>query len=68
MSATETKGLLMDVPAIVRELGVTEHVATKILRHCAQKRFVQDAKLAKKTWVYREDVDAWLADSTRSAA
>jgi hypothetical protein len=47
---------------------VTEHVATKILRHCAQQRFVQDEELAKKTWVYREDVEAWLAAHTRSAA
>jgi hypothetical protein len=62
------KGLLMDVPAIRQELGVTEHVATKILRHCAQQRFVQDEELAKKTWVYREDVEAWLAAHTRSAA
>lgn len=65
---TDKKGLLMDVPAIARELGVTEHAATRILRHCAKTRFVQDAELVKKTWVYREDVEAWLEEHTRSAA
>lgn len=69
-SADKKKGLLMDGPAIQRELGVSEHVATAIVRWCANEHLQRVVKPEgiRRTFVYREDVEEWLRLNTRSAA
>lgn len=68
MSAAEQQGRLMDAPAIVRELGVTRAVADKIIRWCGKRSGVVRPEGIRKLYVYRDDVDSWLSENTRSAA
>lgn len=69
MTAPE-QGRLMDNRAIRAELGVTESQADRIIRWCSQRSgTVKPADGARKLYVFRDDVDAWLEDSkSRSAA
>lgn len=63
-------GRLMDAAAIIAELGCTRAQADRIIRWCNEQRgrVVRPVDGARKLFVYREDVEAWLAESTRSAA
>lgn len=68
MSAREQQGRLMDNRQIREELGVTESQADRIIRWCNQRNgTVKPADGARKLYVLRDDVDAWLEQS-RSAA
>jgi hypothetical protein len=59
----------MDAAAIMAELGVTRAMADKIIRWGHQHRgVVRPVDGTRKLYVYREDVEAWLDESTRSAA
>lgn len=68
MSAAEQPSRLMDNRRIREELGVSETVADKIIRWCADRSGTVKPHGIRKTYVYRADVDAWLAQSTRSIA
>ena len=71
MSDNDPSGLLMDAPTIMRELGVKESIATKIIRWCAAEkgRVVKlEPPAGRKTWVYREDVEAWRREHERRVA
>lgn len=62
------KGRLMDNRQIREELGVSESMADRIIRWCAKRSgSVKPADGARKLYVLRDDVDAWLEQS-RSAA
>lgn len=58
---------LMDCRAIIDELGIRKSSAEAIIRELAKTRFVASTS-PRKTWVYREDVEAWVKRQTRSAA
>jgi hypothetical protein len=71
----ETRGRLMDAAAIMAELGVTRAQADRIIRWCHEHGagairpaggLVERAD-ARKLYVERADVEAWLEASTRSA-
>ena len=65
---SEQQGRLMDNRAIREELGVTESQADRIIRWCNQRGgTIKPADGARKLYVLRADVDAWLEQS-RSAA
>jgi hypothetical protein len=68
---TAAKGKLMDAAAIVAELGVTRAQADRIIRWCHERSgAIRPVDGARKLYVERADVDAWLAKSrtSRSAA
>jgi hypothetical protein len=69
VSALE-QGRLMDRLTIAAELGVSRAQADAVIRWCNEHRgrVVRPADGARKLFVYREDVEAWLVESTRSAA
>jgi hypothetical protein len=58
----------MDARTIAGELGVTAYAAQTIVRWCAKRKGVVRPEGIRKLYVYREDVEAWLASNTRSAA
>lgn len=58
----------MDNRAIREELGVSETVADKIIRWCRERGGTVKPDGIRKLYVYRADVEAWLEQSTRSAA
>jgi hypothetical protein len=69
MAAAKPKGKLMDAALIVAELGVTRAQADRIIRWCHERSgAIRPVDGARKLYVERADVDAWLAESrTRSA-
>lgn len=54
-------GRLLDVAAVARELGVSRAAAERIFRQMPRK--VRN-KTIRKTWIYRDDLEAWLKANT----
>ena len=67
---SDRRGRLMDAAAIAAELGCTRAQADRIIRWCHEHRgrVVRPVDGARKLFVFREDVESWLAESTRNAA
>lgn len=68
-TAAVEKGRLMDAAAIMAELGVTRAQADRIIRWCHEHGAgaIRPADGARKLYVERADVEAWL-EASRSAA
>ena len=60
LTLTEGDTRLMSARDIQTELGVKENRAWWIIRHCGRV-----VKLGRSTYVYREDVDRVLSETTR---
>jgi predicted DNA-binding transcriptional regulator AlpA len=66
---TEQPTRLMDAAMIAAELGVSRDAAYRIVNWCADRSgVVVPVDGARKKYVYRADVDAWLEQSTSSPA
>lgn len=69
MSGHEQTGRLMDAAAIMAELGVTRAQASRIIRWCNDRGgVVKPVDGARKLYVYRESVELWVRESTRTEA
>lgn len=63
------QGRLMDNSQIRVELGVTKGAAEAIIRWCAKRQgVVVGGDGLRKKYVYRVDVEAWVAEHTERAA
>lgn len=60
---TDVKGRLMDCACIAREYGVSRTVAEKIMRQLPKV----EVKDVRKVWVRRQDLEEYIARSTRAA-